>query len=104
AAHPDVDFLAIEMHLPGVGALLRRIDAARLTNLRVIRHDAVEVVDAMIPDASLAGVHVDFPDRWPKKLHHKRRLRLPAFVQALAGRLRSGGYLHAATDWAPYAD
>jgi tRNA (guanine-N7-)-methyltransferase len=103
-AHPHVDFLAVEVHLPGVGALLRRIDALQLSNLRVIRHDAVEVVGAMIAPSTLAGVHVYFPDPWPKKRHHKRRLLQPAFVATLAQRLVAGGYLHVATDWAPYAE
>ena len=87
-----------------MGALLNRIEAAKLANLRVIQHDAVEVVDAMIAERSLAGIHVYFPDPWPKKRHHKRRLLKPAFVQALARRLAPGGYLHVATDWAPYAE
>ena len=104
AAHPDTDFLAIEVHAPGVGALLRRIDAERLANVRVVRHDAVEVVGAMIPLGALAGIHVYFPDPWPKKRHHKRRLLQPAFVRALAERLAIGGYLHVATDWEPYAE
>jgi tRNA (guanine-N7-)-methyltransferase len=103
AAHPDVDFLGVEMHLPGVGALLRRIEAARLTNVRVLRRDAVEVVDLIAP-ASLAGIHVFFPDPWPKKRHHKRRLLKRALVHALALRLAPGGYLHVATDWQPYAE
>ena len=102
-AHPSHDHVAIEVHGPGVGSLLNRIEAESLANLRVIRHDAVEVVDAMIPQASLAGVHVFFPDPWPKKRHHKRRLLKPAFVHALAQRLAPGGYLHAATDWEHYA-
>jgi tRNA (guanine-N7-)-methyltransferase len=100
---PDRDFVGIEVHAPGVGALLKRIDEAGLSNVRVIRHDAVEVVDAMIPRSSLAGIHVYFPDPWPKKRHHKRRLLKPAFVAALAERLAPGGYLHAATDWNDYA-
>lgn len=104
AAHPEQDFLGVEVHAPGVGSLLRQVDAAHLTNVRVIRHDAVEVVEQMIPLASLAGVHVYFPDPWPKKRHHKRRLLQPAFVRALAERLLAGGYLHAATDWKPYAE
>jgi tRNA (guanine-N7-)-methyltransferase len=104
AAHPEQDFVGIEVHAPGVGSLLREIDRRGLTNLRVIRHDAVEVVDAMIPIGSLAGIHVFFPDPWPKKRHHKRRLLQPAFVHALAQRLAPGGYLHAATDWADYAE
>ena len=86
-----------------MGALLNRIDAAGLANVRVIQHDAVEVVRTMIPPASLAGIHVYFPDPWPKKRHHKRRLLQPAFVHALAQRLAPGGYLHAATDWDEYA-
>jgi len=104
AARPETDFLAIEVHAPGVGALLNRIDALGLANLRVIRHDAVEVVDAMIAPGSLAGIHIYFPDPWPKKRHHKRRLLQPGFVAVLASRLAPGGYLHAATDWAPYAE
>ena len=103
AAHPERDFLGIEVHAPGVGSLLREIDRRALANIRVIRHDAVEVVDAMIPAGSLAGIHVFFPDPWPKLRHHKRRLLQPAFVHALALRLAPGGYLHAATDWADYA-
>ena len=103
-AHPERDFLGVEVHGPGVGAILNRIDLGGLTNLRVVQHDAVEVVDTMIAEASLAGVHVYFPDPWPKKRHHKRRLLKSAFVNALARRLAPGGYLHAATDWAPYAE
>ena len=103
-AHPGVDYLGVEVHGPGVGAILNRIEQQGLRNLRVVQHDAVEVVDAMIPEGALAGVHVYFPDPWPKKRHHKRRLLKPAFVHALARRLAPGGYLHAATDWAPYAE
>ena len=103
-AHPRVDFLGIEMHLPGVGALLARLDDLQLSNVRVIRHDAVEVVAEMIAPSSLAGVHVYFPDPWPKKRHHKRRLMRAPFVRALAERLAPGGYLHVATDWRHYAD
>jgi tRNA (guanine-N7-)-methyltransferase len=104
AAHPAINFVGVEMHWPGIGALLRRIEALRLTNVRVIRHDAVEVVERMIGRASLSGIHVFFPDPWPKKRHHKRRLLKPAFVHALAQRLAPGGYLHVATDWRPYAE
>jgi tRNA (guanine-N7-)-methyltransferase len=104
AAHPDVDFLGVEVHLPGVGALLRRIESMALRNVRVIRHDAVEVVDRSIATGALAGIHVYFPDPWPKKRHHKRRLLNAPFVHALADRLVAGGYLHIATDWGPYAD
>ena len=103
-ARPGDNFLGIEVHGPGVGALLKRVDELGLANVRVIRHDAVEVIAAMIPHASLAGLHVFFPDPWPKKRHHKRRLLQPAFVGELALRLAPGGYLHAATDWEDYAD
>ncbi len=102
-AHPQHDFVGLDVHAPGVGALLKQVDALALTNVRVIRHDAVDVVANMIPLASLAGVHVYFPDPWPKKRHHKRRLLQAAFVHALAQRLAPGGYLHAATDWEDYA-
>jgi tRNA (guanine-N7-)-methyltransferase len=104
AAHPAVDFVGVEVHAPGVGSLLNRIEAAGLANLRVIRHDAVEVVAAMIAPSSLAGIHVYFPDPWPKKRHHKRRLLQAPFVHQLARRLVPGGYLHAATDWEEYAN
>jgi tRNA (guanine-N7-)-methyltransferase len=103
AAQPDVDFLGLDVHAPGVGSLLKQAAGLGLANLRVVRHDAVEVVAAMIPEGSLAGVHVFFPDPWPKKRHHKRRLLKPAFVHALALRLAPGGYLHVATDWEDYA-
>ena len=103
AAQPEVDFLGVEMHLPGVGALLRRIDEQGLANVRVLRHDAVDVVASMIAPGTLAGSHVFFPDPWPKKRHHKRRLLQPAFVRELALRLAPGGYLHVATDWDDYA-
>ncbi|MEO8346503.1 MAG: tRNA (guanosine(46)-N7)-methyltransferase TrmB [Betaproteobacteria bacterium] len=104
AANPQNDFLGLEVHGPGVGALLNRIEALGLTNLRIIQHDAVEVVTRMIPVAALTGIHVYFPDPWPKKRHHKRRLLQPGFVHALAQRLVPGGYLHAATDWEEYAE
>jgi tRNA (guanine-N7-)-methyltransferase len=100
---PDHDFIGVEVHSPGVGALLRLIDERGLTNIRIVQHDAVEVLAQMIAPASLAGTHIYFPDPWPKKRHHKRRLIQPAFVAALAGRLAPGGYLHCATDWEPYA-
>jgi tRNA (guanine-N7-)-methyltransferase len=103
-AHPDTDFLGLEVHAPGVGSLLNRIDAAQLANVRVVRHDAVDVVATMLPRDSLAGIHVYFPDPWPKKRHHKRRLLKPPFVRALAQRLAPNGYLHAATDWEDYAN
>lgn len=102
-AHRDMDFIGIEVHTPGIGSLMRRAAERDLSNLRVIAHDAVEVVATMIPVASLAGVHVFFPDPWPKKRHHKRRLLKPAFVHELALRLAPGGVLHVATDWREYA-
>jgi tRNA (guanine-N7-)-methyltransferase len=103
AANPQTDYLGVEVHGPGVGALLRRIETQGLRNVRVIQHDAVEVVEQMIAPATLDGVHVFFPDPWPKKRHHKRRLLQPDFVRLLASRMKPGAYLHAATDWEDYA-
>ncbi len=102
-AMPECDFLAIEVHAPGIGSLLKLLDERGLSNVRIVQHDAVEVVDQMVPAASLAGIHVFFPDPWPKKRHHKRRLLQPSFVHTLALRLAPRGYLHAATDWEDYA-
>jgi tRNA (guanine-N7-)-methyltransferase len=104
AALPQTDFLAVEVHAPGVGALLKRIGEQGLTNLRLVQHDAVEVLQHMLAPAALAGVHIYFPDPWHKKRHHKRRLLQPAFVALLASRLAPGAYLHCATDWQPYAE
>jgi tRNA (guanine-N7-)-methyltransferase len=104
AAMPEHDFLGLEVHEAGVGALLRRIGEAGLTNVRIVRHDAVEVFERLLAPGSLAGVHLWFPDPWPKKRHHKRRLVQPPFVHLLASRLAPGGYLHCATDWQPYAE
>ena len=101
--NPATDFIAVEVHGPGVGSLLKRIETLALKNLRVIRHDAVEVLERMIPDAALAGIHLFFPDPWPKKRHHKRRLVQPPFAALAARKLAPGGYLHAATDWPEYA-
>ena len=103
AANPASDYLAVEVHAPGVGSLLARLAAAGLANVRVIEHDAVEVVRDMIPPGSLGGVHVFFPDPWPKKRHHKRRLIQPPFIELLATRMKPGAYLHVATDWEDYA-
>jgi tRNA (guanine-N7-)-methyltransferase len=103
AAHPELDFIGVEVHQPGVGALLREIGARGLCNLRLVRHDAVEVLQQMVAPASLAGVHIFFPDPWHKKRHHKRRLIQPAFVELVASRLAPGGWLHCATDWEDYA-
>jgi len=103
-AHPENNYLGIEVHTPGVGSLLKLIDEAKLVNLRLIQHDAVEVIEHMIAPGALAGAHIFFPDPWPKKRHHKRRLIQPAFVALLASRLAPGAYLHAATDWQEYAE
>ena len=103
ASHPGNDYLGIEVHTPGVGSLLKRAAELGLTNIRVIQHDAVEVVEHMIPPGSLDGVHIFFPDPWPKKRHHKRRLLQPPFVALLASRMKPGAYLHVATDWEDYA-
>lgn len=104
ASRPDTDFIGVEVHTPGVGALLRHIGELQLTNLRIVQHDAVEVLAKMIAPSSLAGVHIFFPDPWHKKKHHKRRLLQPGFVRELVTRLSIGGYLHCATDWQPYAE
>lgn len=103
AEHPDIDYLGVEVHTPGVGALLKRIGELGLSNVRIIQHDAVEVVRHMLPVASLDGVHIFFPDPWHKKRHHKRRLIQPEFVRLLVSRLKTGAYLHLATDWEDYA-
>jgi len=103
AAHPEIDYLGVEVHKPGVGGLLNRIDALGLQNVRVIQHDAVEVLERMLPPATLDGVHIFFPDPWPKKRHHKRRLIQAAFVKLLASRMKPAAYLHVATDWEDYA-
>ena len=103
AARPDLDFIGVEVHQPGVGALLREIGERGLTNIRILQHDAVEVLRQMVAPASLAGVHVYFPDPWHKKRHHKRRLIQPPLVDLLASRLAPGGWLHCATDWEDYA-
>jgi tRNA (guanine-N7-)-methyltransferase len=101
---PEDDFFAIEVHLPGVGALLKRIGELGLTNLRLIRHDAVEVLEHMIAENSLDGIHIYFADPWHKKRHHKRRLIQQQFVELLASRIKPDGYLHLATDWHNYAE
>ena len=103
-AQPERDFLGIEVHTPGVGSLLRHIQARNLENVRVVQHDAVDVLRHMIPDASLDGVHIFFPDPWHKKRHHKRRLIQADFVAILVGKLKVGGYEHVATDWQEYAE
>ncbi|MDN0077039.1 tRNA (guanosine(46)-N7)-methyltransferase TrmB [Crenobacter sp. SG2303] len=100
---PDNDYLGVEVHSPGVGNLLKLVAEQDITNLRIIRHDAVEVIDHMLPDGSLDGIHIFFPDPWPKKRHHKRRLIQAPLIAKLAKKLKTGGYLHCATDWEEYA-
>lgn len=100
---PEKDFLCCEVHEPGVGALLKRIGEHGLSNIRIVQHDAVEVLNRMVVPASLSGVHVFFPDPWHKLRHNKRRLIQSPLVALLASRLKPGGYLHCATDWEPYA-
>lgn len=103
AAHPEVGYVGIEVHKPGVGKVLSEIEAKGLSNLLVIHYDAVAVLSDMIAPAALAGVHLFFPDPWPKKKHHKRRLVQPVFARLLTSRIREGGYLYAVTDWEDYA-
>ncbi len=103
-ARPGDNFLGVEVFNAGVGSLLMRIEQSQLSNLRIIQHDAVEVARDMLQPGMLAGVHIYFPDPWPKKRHHKRRLIQPAFIALLASRIAPGGYIHCATDWENYAE
>ena len=104
AVMPEKNFLCCEVHEPGVGALLKRIGEQDLHNIRIVAHDAVEVIEHMLPLHSLDGVHIFFPDPWHKKKHNKRRLIQQPLIAKLASRLKVGGYLHCATDWQPYAE
>lgn len=104
ATLPDTHFFCCEVHEPGVGALLKRIGENQLRNIRICAHDAVEVIDHMLPLGSLDGVHIFFPDPWHKTKHNKRRLIQSPLVAKLAARLKPGGYIHCATDWQPYAE
>lgn len=104
AARPDQDFIGVEVHRPGAGSLMRRAAQSDLDNLRVSTHDAIEVLQQQIPDAALSAALLFFPDPWPKKRHHKRRIVQPAFVELVAAKLADGGTLHMATDWVPYAE
>jgi tRNA (guanine-N7-)-methyltransferase len=104
AQRPDDDFIGIEVHEPGVGALLKLIGEQSLSNIRIVQHDAVEVLAQMIAPDSLDGAHIFFPDPWHKARHHKRRLIQPQFVALLTSRLKPGAYLHCATDWQNYAE
>jgi len=103
-ANPQNDYLAIEVHSPGVGSLLKQIGEMNLANVRIIQHDAVEVLQHMIADQALDGAHIFFPDPWHKARHKKRRLIQPPLVAVLAQKLKTGGYIHAATDWQDYAE
>lgn len=103
-AHPHNDYLAIEVHTPGVGSLLKQIEDKQLSNIRIIQHDAVEVLRDMLAADSLDGVHIFFPDPWHKTRHNKRRLIQPPFVAQLVTKLKPGAYIHVATDWQEYAD
>ena len=103
-AHPEKDYLGLEVHTPGVGNLLKLIETQQIRNIRIIQHDAVEVLRDMIAENSLDGVHIFFPDPWHKVRHHKRRLIQSPFVTQLVQKLKPGGYLHAATDWQGYAE
>lgn len=103
-SHPQNDYLAVEVYTPGVGSLLKQIEEFKLTNLRIVQHDAVEVVNNMFLQEYLDGIHIFFPDPWPKLRHHKRRLIQPKFISILCKHLKLGGYIHVATDWNNYAD
>ncbi len=103
-AYPEENFLGVEVHRPGVGRLLLKLEQEGIMNVRIAREDAVELLHERIPEASLDGVRIYFPDPWPKKRHHKRRIVQPRFVTLLAGKMKPGGILHLATDWAPYAE
>ncbi|MGZ8192166.1 MAG: tRNA (guanosine(46)-N7)-methyltransferase TrmB [Methylobacter sp.] len=104
AANPDKNYIGIEVHRPGVGHLLLRLEQQGLNNVRIYCHDAIEIFEQKITDNSVAGVYLFFPDPWPKKKHHKRRIVRPDFVELLVRKLKSGGYFHAATDWQNYAE
>lgn len=103
-SHPENDYLAIEVHTPGVGSLLNQIETLELTNLRIMQHDAVDVLQHMLAAECLDGIHIFFPDPWPKAKHNKRRLIQPEFVSQLCKRLKLDGYIHTATDWKDYAE
>ena len=103
-SHPQNDYLALEVHTPGVGSLLKQIEELGLKNIRIIQHDAVEVLRDMLADNVLDGVHIFFPDPWHKTRHNKRRLIQPSFVAQLVKKIKPGGYIHVATDWQDYAE
>lgn len=103
-AHPEDGFLAVEVHPPGVGKLMARLEDHQLTNVKIISEDVHVVLEKMIPDSSLDGIHLFFPDPWPKVKHHKRRIVTDDFLHLVAPKLKDGGFFHAATDWVPYAE
>jgi tRNA (guanine-N7-)-methyltransferase len=103
ACNPEINYLGIEVHRPGVGHLLMLIEQLNLSNIRIYHHDAIEILEQKIPDQSLDGVHLFFPDPWQKRRHHKRRIVRPGFLALLNKKLVTGGYFHAATDWGEYA-
>ncbi len=102
--HPENDYICLEVHTPGVGNLLKLIGEQNLTNIRIIQHDAVEVLRDMVGDQELDGVHIFFPDPWHKARHNKRRLIQPHFIKSLMQKMKPGGYIHVATDWQDYAE
>ncbi len=104
AANPEHDYLGVEVHRPGIGHLLLQLEQREVTNVRVYCHDAIDILEQQIADNSLAGVHLFFPDPWPKKRHHKRRIVRPDFIALVTRKLQQGGYFHAATDWENYAE
>jgi tRNA (guanine-N7-)-methyltransferase len=104
ADNPDTDYIGIEVHRPGVGHLMLLLDEQNLTNVRIYCHDAIDILEHKLADACLAGLHLFFPDPWPKKKHHKRRIVRPAFIGLILKKLQVGGYFHAATDWQNYAE
>jgi len=104
AANPDINYIGIEVHRPGVGHLMLQLAQQDIRNVRIYCHDAIEIMEQRIADHSLTGVHLFFPDPWHKKKHHKRRIVRPSFVELLTRKLKSGGYFHAATDWQHYAE
>ncbi|MGR9086373.1 MAG: tRNA (guanosine(46)-N7)-methyltransferase TrmB [Gammaproteobacteria bacterium] len=104
AENPEINYIGIEVHRPGVGHLMMKLAASGLRNVRIFCHDAVEILEHRIADGSLDGIHLFFPDPWPKKKHHKRRIVRPGFVRLVVKKLKNGGYFHAATDWQHYAE
>lgn len=101
---PETGFLAVEVHKPGIGKLMARIEELELSNIRIIEGDAHPILKTMIPDSSVEGIHLFFPDPWPKKRHHKRRIINAEFLQLIHPKIKDGGFFHIATDWVPYAE